>query len=483
MQAFAARCVYPVLRTTSLLFVLGLACLTQAAEAKKPNLLLVIADDATFNEMSLFGGTNLKTPNVDRLASQGLLFRRAYVGMSMCTPCRSELYTGLYPVHSAVCWNHGAAKPGTRSIVQHLGDAGYRVGIAGKVDVRPKSVFPFEMVDGFERNCVARTADYNCAGIKEFMTRNRSQPFCLVIGLVVPHSPWTVGHPEHFDPKKLKLAPYMVDTPETRRAYARYLAEYEVMDQQLGDILKTLDETGEAGQTLVFFTSEQGGQWPGCKWTAWEEGLHTALLARWPGHVRPGTSTDALVQYADVLPTLVEVAGGTPAKAGFDGTSFLSVLLGKAKEHRQYAYAMHNNLPEGAPYPIRSVSDGRFRYLRNLQPEALYFNRWIMASPDGPYWPSWVGSTVFDLHGRAMVTRYMRRPAEELYDLEADPAEMHNLAADPTCATTKAGLASALDAWMQAQSDPGAILDTEQKVGENQLYTSERWPRDLTPKH
>ncbi len=466
--------IYPVVRAAIFLFILTLAGLAKAAEAKRPNILIVIADDATFNEMSIFGGTNLKTPNVDRLASQGLLFRRAYVGMAMCTPCRTELYTGLYPVRSGVCWNHGAARPGTRSIVQHLGDAGYRVGIAGKADVRPKTVFPFDMVEGFERNCVARTADYTCEGIKEFMTRDPSQRFCLVVGLVVPHAPWTVGDPQHFDPKKLKLAAYMVDTPETRRAYARYLAEYEVMDRQLGDILKTLDETGQAAQTLVLFTTEQGGQWPGCKWTDWEEGLHTALLARWPGRIQAGTSTDGLVQYADVLPTLVEVAGGDPAKEGFDGTSFLSVLLGKAGGHRKYVYAMHNNLPDGAPYPIRSVSDGRFRYIRNLKPEILYLNKWVMASPDGPYWSSWVWRTEADPHARAMVTRYMLRPADELYDTQEDPSEMNNLAADPKFAATKAGLASELDSWMQAQKDAGAEVDTEQKVKENLTYSQEK---------
>ena len=466
--------IHTVARTAIFLLILMLACLAKAAEAKRPNFLILIADDATFSELSIFGGTNLKTPNVDRLASQGLLFRRAYVGTSMCTPCRTELYTGLYPGRSGVCWNHAAARPGTRSIVQRLAEAGYRVGIAGKADVRPKTVFPFEMVEGFERNCVARTADYNCAGIKEFMTRDPSQPFCLVVGLVVPHAPWTVGDPTHFDPKKLKLAPYMVDTPDTRRAYASYLAEYEVMDQQLGNILKTLDESGQAGQTLVFFTSEQGGQWPGCKWTVWEEGLHTALLARWPGRVQPGSTTDALVQYADVLPTLVEIAGTDPAKAGFDGTSFLSVLLGKAKEHRKYVYAMHNNLPEGAAYPIRSISDGRFRYIRNLKPETLSLNKWVMASADGPYWSSWVWNTGADPHARAMVTRYLLRPAEELYDTQADPSEMNNLAAEPKFAATKAGLASELAAWMRAQKDPGAEVDTEQKVKENLMYGKEK---------
>lgn len=451
------------MRTTLLTIFAGLLLLpaVSAPAAQRPNFLIVIADDCTFNELALYGGKNVQTPNLDRLASQGLRFSHAYVGMSMCTPCRTELYTGLYPMSSGVCWNHGSAKVGTLSLPQYLGKLAYRVGIAGKVDVRPESVFPFEMVGGFERNCVARTADYECKEISAFMARNQKQPFCLVIGLVVPHAPWTVGHPEHFNAAKLVLPPYLVDTPQTRQALTHYYAEIEVMDQQLGDILKSLDQSGQAGRTLVLFTSEQGGQWPGCKWTNWEEGLHTALIARWPGQVRPGGETDALVQYADILPTLLDAAGGNPEAAHFDGTSFLPVLLGRAKQHRKYVFAMHNNLPEGPPYPIRSISDGRFHYLRNLAPEALYIQKFIMGTRGAnPYWPSWVWHAETDPHALAMVSRYMRRPAEQLYDCQGDPFEMTNLAVAPQYARTKAELSAELDRWMQQQGDPGAELDT-----------------------
>ena len=329
------------------------------APAERPNFLIVLADDATFCELPLYGGKNLKTPNVDRLAEQGMVFNRAYVSMSMCTPSRTELYTGLYPARSGVCRNHAAAKAGTQSMAQHLGNLGYRTGLAGKVHVQPRPVFSFEMVEGFERNCVADTAGHDCAGIREFITRDTNQPFCLVVALVSPHAPWTVGQPEHFEPGKLILPPYLVDTPETRKSYARYLAEYEVMDQQVGDVLAALEQTGQAGRTLVLFSSEQGGQWPGCKWTNWELGLHTALVARWPGRIRAATRTDALVQYADILPTLMAAAGGAAPAGAFDGSSFLAVLEDRASAHRQFVYAMHNNVPEGPPYPsARSTTDG-----------------------------------------------------------------------------------------------------------------------------
>lgn len=427
----------------------------------RPNFLVVIADDATYHELPSYGGRNVPMPHLDRLATEGLVFRRAYVSMAMCTPCRTELYTGLYPLHSGVCWNHAAARRGTRSLPHELGDLGYRVGLAGKVHVQPRAVFPFEMVEGFERNCVAQRADHDCQGIRQFMTRDPQQPFCLVVALVVPHAPWTVGHPEHFDLAKLVLPPYLVDTPETRKSLAAYLAEFEVLDQQLGDILSTLADTGQAERTLVLFTSEQGGQWPGCKWTNWDAGVHTALVARWPARIAAGAQTDALVQYADVLPTLIEAAGGHPSAAKRDGTSFLPVLLGRAQEHRRFVYTMHNNLPEGPPYPIRSVTDGRYHYVRNLIPAALYIERHVMGSTEhNPYWLSWLWRAADDPHALAMVERYLHRPAEQFYDLVQDPYEMQNRADDQPAARVQTQLAEELDRWMRAQGDPGAELDT-----------------------
>lgn len=451
--------------------------------AERPNILIVIADDATFHELSLFGGKNISTPNIDRLASQGMLFRRAYVSMSMCVPCRAELYTGLYPMHSGVCWNHMPTQPGIRSIVQHLSALGYRIGLAGKIHATPLAVYPFEMVDGFERNCVALTADYNCKGIKEFMARDAAQPFCLVVASVLPHAPWTVGDWQHFQPAKFILPPYLVDTPETRRSLARYYAEYEALDKQLGDVLQTLDETGQADKTLTLFTSEQGGQWPGAKWTNWEEGLHTALIVRWPGHVRAGSETNALVQYADVLPTLIESAGGDPVAGKFDGSSFLSVLKGDAKTHRNYAYAMHNNLPEGPPYPIRSVHDGRYHYIRNLKSETLYIEKHVMASKDGPYWQSWVWRTDDDPHAMDMVMRYMRRRPEQLYDIETDPFEMTNRADDPKLANVRARLSAELDRWIRDQRDPGAAMDTHETFDRYKARADQKDHSATEPSH
>ena len=436
----------------------------QSDATQRPNFLIIIGDDATYNDLPLYGGQNVKTPSIDRLAQEGLTFNHAYLSIAMCNPCRTELYTGLYPARSGACWNHSTARPGTKSIVHYLSDLGYRVGLTGKLHVGPREVLPFENVKGVEPRCTSKTANFDSAGMKAFMTRNNIQPFCLVVGLVVPHAPWTVGNPEHFNAKKLKLPPNIADTPETRSDFAKYLAEIEVLDQHVSRTLKALEESGKAGNTIVIFTSEQGSQFPGNKWTNWNTGIHTAFVVRWPERVKPGQRTDAVIQFADVLPTLIHAAGGNPEVGDFDGTSFLPVLLEGVERHRRYAYFMHNNIPEGPPYPIRAVTDGTYHYIRNLTPDAIYIEKHLMGQNQWhQYWPTWVVDTTFNRRTSELVKRYMSRPAEQLYRLDEDSYEMTNLAGDPEHAKAKKRLSAELDRWMKQQGDPGAAIDTEEQ--------------------
>ncbi len=428
----------------------------------KPNFLVMIADDATYNDLSVYGGQNVKTPNIEQLAKDGMVFRGAYLSMAMCNPCRSELYTGMYPARNGACWNHSACRPGTKSIVHHLGDLGYRVALCGKKHVVPAESFEFEKVLGIEPGCVHPDPEFGTEGISEFLGQTGEQPFCLVTGLIEPHSPWTVGNPDHFDTEKLKLPLNMADTPETRRDYAKYLAEIEYLDQEIGEILKALDESGKAEDTLVIFTSEQGSQFPGNKWTNWNTGVHTGFIVRWPGQVEPGSQTNAMIQYADVLPTLIQAAGADPPQNEIDGSSFLDVILGEADRHRELAYFMHNNIPEGPPYPIRAVTDGQYHYIRNLTPEAIYIEKHLMGPPKWhDYWATWVFDTTFSERTRMLVSRYMKRPPEQLYRLDEDPYEMTNLADDAEHADAKKRLSEELDRWMESQGDPGAEIDTE----------------------
>lgn len=431
-----------------------------ATVPSKPDVLVILADDLARNELGCYGGRNVPTPNIDRLAGEGLRFTRVFASEAMCSPTRASLYTGLYPVRNGTYRNHGDSRPGTKSVVHHLRPLGYRVGLAGKVDVRPKDVFPFEIVPGFEPNCVAERADYTLDGIREFMTRDDSAPYCLFVCSTLPHIPWTVGDASHFPPDRLVLPPTWIDTPETRAAFSAYCAEVEALDRQVGDVLALLEKTGRRDRTVVFFCGEQGAQFPGAKWTLFEPGVSSGLIARWPGVIRPGGQTDAIVQYEDMLPTLIELAGGTPP-GDLDGISFNGVLTGRAAGVRQWAYGVHNNVPEGHPYPVRSICTGKYRLILNLLPDAEYSEKHMMDMNHGGYWASWVRAASADPKAARLAGRFLHRPGTEMYDLEKDPWELENLASHSEHESTVRDLESKLRSWMIGQGDPGAALDLE----------------------
>jgi N-sulfoglucosamine sulfohydrolase len=436
----------------------------------RPNFLIIMADDCTYNDLPLYGGQNARTPNIDRLSTQGLTFNLAYLSEAMCQPCRAELYSGQYPMRNGCAWNHSSSRPTVTSMPQHLKALGYRVGIAGKVHVKPQKAFPFVNVGGFDPNCVRNpTRKHDLKSVGEFIGRGGEQPFCLVVALVEPHVPWVMGDASKYPAKKIRLPPNIADTPRTREDYGKYLAEITYMDGQVGEILGALDSSGKAAETLVLFTSEQGSQFPGCKWTNWDTGLHTALIARWPGKAPAGKRTDALVQYADILPTLLDAAGGNPGKKNYDGSSFLGVLAGKTQKHRSYVYGIHNNIPEGPAYPIRTVSDGKYRYIRNLLPNELYIEKHLMGMRgngqlNNPYWSTWVRETWANAHTYKLVKRYMKRPPEEFYHTAEDRYEMKNLAGQRGQDERLVRLRVELDRWLEEQSDPGAPVDTDKAI-------------------
>lgn len=454
------------MRILSAIALLLSACLSPAADP--PNVLIIVADDCTYNDLPLYGGQNAKTPNIDQLAKEGLTFERAYLAEAMCQPCRAELFTGQFPMRNGCAWNHSASRPGTKSMPQHLQPLGYRVGLAGKKHVKPAPAFPFEKIAGFDPNCVRDpTQAHQLDGLAGFFAKEA--PFCAVVALVEPHVPWVMGDASAYPPKEIKLPPNIADTPVTREAYSRYLAEITYMDSQVGDILQALEKSGKSKQTLVLFTSEQGSQFPGCKWTNWDTGIHTALVARWPGVVAEGKRAAAMVQYADVLPTLLDLAGAGKTGHAFDGLSFAKVLRGETNAHRKFVYGMHNNLPEGPSYPVRTVSDGVFRYLQNLRPDEIYIEKHLMGwtgkkDLKNPYWATWVSSSFENDRTYQLVKRYMRRPAEAFYHTAKDPYEMTNLAGQATHADRQLALKTELARWMAKQGDPGAEQDTQEAL-------------------
>lgn len=433
----------------------------------RPNVVIIMADDLASNELGCYGGKNIKTPNIDTLARQGLRFRQNYASSAMCIPTRASLFTGLYPARHGSFQNHKPVYENLKSVGHYLGDLGYRVALTGKNhSTTPRTVFPFEIIDGFEKNCVSKTADYTMDSLTSFVS-NSTKPFCLFVMSIHPHAPWTVGDPGEFDPDKLILPPHWVDTRQTRQQFTKYLAEVRQLDNEVGDVMKMLRSTGRDKNTMVIFLGEQGPQFLGGKWTCWDHGQKSAMIAWYPGKVKARTETDAIVQYEDITPTLIDFAGGKPIQ-GLDGISFWPVIEGKTGTHRRYAYGIHNNIPEGPAYPIRSIRDNRYKLILNLTPEAEYHIKYIMTpGKNTALWDSWQEKAKVTEDARFITQRITNRPPVEFYDISTDPWELKNLAGDPAHAARIKTLTDELHRWMKQQGDEGAAMDKVYKKIDN----------------
>ena len=217
-----------------------------------------------------------------------------------------------------------------------------------------------------------------------------------------------------------------------------------------------------ADNTMVMVVSEQGNSFPFAKWTCYEAGLGSIMVTRWPGKIKPGSVSDALIEYIDVTPTFIEAADGTPGDV-LEGKSMLGVLLGKTDTHKQYTYGIMttrgiNNGSES--YPIRSVRNLRYRLIWNLQPELTFQNA---CSNSMAFKSMLEAAAAGDEQAKKYTHRYQHRPEFELYDVIADPHNIHNLADDPKYKTTVEGLKNKLDAWMAQQGDLGIPTEMNAK--------------------
>ncbi|WP_417392808.1 sulfatase [Gimesia sp.] len=423
---------------------------TRQAEAKQPNFVFIIADDCTFRDIGCYGG-QAHTPNIDRLATEGMRFTRCFQAAPMCSPTRHNIYTGQYPVKTGAYPNHTQANRGTKSIVHYLKPLGYRVALTGKSHVGPKAVFPFEKPDGEGLVAAADHFFRECQG--------RDDPFCIFFCSREPHSPWDQGDPSRYDASQLKLPPYFVDTPETREAMTRYLAEITVFDDEVGGILNQLDKHGFRDNTLVIVVSEQGSSMPFAKWTCYDSGLQSAMIARWPGKIQPGTVNHAMIEYVDLVPTYVEAAGGTHPPV-LDGKSLLSVFAGR-QEHKDHVFGEMTTrgiINGSSTFGIRSVRSKDFKYIWNFTPE-IEFRNVAMKSPEFKSWEA--KAAAGDADAAEKVRRYRKRPAIELYDIRKDPFEWHNLAGKPEYAAVQAKLKAELDAWLKHCGDKGQQTELE----------------------
>ncbi len=432
--------------------------------AQPPNLVFMIADDCTYLDLEVYGG-QAKTPNLNRFAKQGLQFSRCFQTAPMCSPTRHNIYTGIYPVKSGAWPNHTCVYPGTKSIAHYLKAAGYRVALSGKTHIAPRESSPFEYSNEFKSADPYGDNPYQSLDRLIADSKKAKSPFCIFACSNEPHTPYTKGDPAQYPPDSLRLPPSFVDTKETRESFSKYLAEITYFDAQCGALLKLLERHGVADNTLVMVVTEQGSAFPFAKWTCFELGLTSGMIVRWPRNVKPATKTNALVEYVDVAPTFLDAAGVAVPKT-MDGKSFVNVLRGESKEHKRYTFGLHTTrgIINGSDFfGIRSCGTKTHRYIRNLHPETTFTNAVTRKGGDrADFWSSWVArAEAGDRHAIEMVKKYQHRPAEELYDVAADPHCMNNLIDDPKQEETVAELRRELDAWMKSQGDTGRDIEAK----------------------
>jgi arylsulfatase A-like enzyme len=415
------------------------------AQPKPSHIVVFLSDDHGQLDSEPYGATDVRTPNMMQLARDGVKFTYAFIASPACAPSRAALLTGLMPARNGAEANHTYKRDGLISLPETLRKLGYQVVAFGKVSHGNENEFARHGFDVFDKR-------HNAEFVRQFLDeRDASKPLVLFVGTHEPHVPWP--DLQGYDPAQLNLPPTHIDTPETREMRARYYTDITKADTMLGQV-RALAKEKLGDNVLFIYSSDHGAQWPFGKWNLYDAGIRVPFIAAWPGVIRPGSISSAMVQWIDLLPTLIDIAGGQ-VPAGLDGRSFAAVLRGKSRAFRREIYTTHSGDGAMNVYPIRSIRTRDWKYILNLNPELAHTTHIDKAKAgDGlKYFASWYERGQTDANAAAVVKRYYERPKEELYDLRNDPHEQRNLAADPKQSKRLAQMRAQLEAWMQSQND------------------------------
>ncbi len=428
-----------------------LAFSLQASAQQKPNIVLYLADDQSYSDVSVYGAKGLQTPTAELLAKAGITFTNAFVASPACAPSRAALLTGLMPARNGSEANHTYPKPGTLVLTRKLQESGYKVIGFGKV-----AHDMMNLTCGFDFYSEPRVNLYS--NISEYFRTNAvTQPVCLLVGDHRPHVPWTAK--SIYNPATVKLPPYFIDTKETRQLWSQYCSEITGFDEEMGQVYQLARE--KFGDNFIFiYSADNGRQWPFAKWNLYDQGIKVPLIAVWPGHIKPNTRTNALVSWVDIFPTLLALAG-SKMPPDLDGKSFKKVLEGKTDQFRKYIYTTHSGDGEMNVYPIRSVRDNHFKYIRNLYPNTYHSNHSdILRKPNAAsYWDSWDEAAQTNPKAASIIQKYYVRPAEEFYDIQNDPDEQINLIDCKTYQKEISQMSKLLNEWMNEQGDSGKTYE------------------------
>jgi len=431
-----------------------------ALGADKPNILFLLSDDHSYPYLGCYGNKDVRTPNLDRFASEGMRFDRMFVSCPQCVPSRAALMTGRSPVAVRMVRFTSPLPSDVRALPDLLREkAGYFTGVAGRsyhLDgpaTGGKRAAPVMggVMDRLKLRTFKDRVDYVekvGAGMKDFGGKlaafleaaPKDKPWFFWLGFSDPHHAWdTQGARGAIDPKSLTLPPHLPDLPGVREDLARYLAEIEHLDADIQTVLDTLKSRGLDQNTLVVFMGDNGMAMPHGKGALHDPGINVPLLVRWPGVLKPGGTTRALVSGEDFAPTMLEAAGVQPPNE-MSGVSYVKLLRGEPFEPRKYIFAergphggdggMKPDILASAFDLARCARSDQFKLIYNCTPHGA------VAPVDSQKDPGWQAMMKANAEGNLaseFVRAYFTTPRStfELYDLDADPGELRNLSGDP----------------------------------------------------
>ncbi len=445
-------------------------------QKRQPNILLALADDAS--HFSAYGHEFVRTPNFDRLAGEGVLFQRAFTTNPKCAPSRASILTGRHTWQNRESCLHWNFWPENLPVyTDYLIDAGYHVGYTGKPWAPGvwKRCGRTQNPAGKEYNehtltppegSLIGNTDY-AANFRSFLAdRDPGQPFCFWYGVREPHRGYQFGegrnNGKQFDEIK-EVPPYWPDDDIVREDMLDYAFEVEWVDKQFGRAVEVLEEHGELENTLVILTSDNGAPFPRVKGQMYDDDFRLPFAVMWKGELEGGRTIDDLISFTDIAPTILEAAG-LPIPEDMAGESLFDIFRasgsGRVTSDRTRAYMGRERHDLGREndlgYPVRCIRTPKYLYCRNFAPE-----RWPAGNPETNYTncdPSPTKTRILTLQDEGDTAFFQlsfgKRPVEELFDIDADPYCMHNLAEDPAYAELKAQLWKELEAKLRETDDP-----------------------------
>jgi len=471
------------MKRRTFLSTLGVAAGPAIAKEARPNILFAIADDWSWPFASIAGDSSLRTPAFDRIGREGVVFQRAYAVAPTCTASRGAILTGQWFARLEQGANLWSTLPARFDVYPDLLEqSGYAVGFTGKGwgpgDFRPagRTRNPagpeFNKRLGKPPTTGIHNIDY-AANFADFLAgRPKDKPFCFWYGGHEPHRPYEKGTGLRAGKRLagVRVPGCLPDSPEVRGDLLDYALEIEWFDTHLGRIVRLLEQSGELDNTLIAVTGDNGLPFPRAKSNLYDAGTHVPLAVRWPRMVKGGRTVEDFISLSDLAPTFLEAAGLRPT-AAMTARGFLDTLqsskAGWVDPKRGQVFTGKERHTQAQPdgpggYPTRAIRTRDYLYIRNYRPERYPVGHESGANTFRDTDPGPAKTFMLEHRSDAAVSNlfelgFGKRPAEEIYDLRKDPAELRNVAADPAYSGVRARLAAELERQLKDWRDPRVL--------------------------